>query len=182
MGMVRHSGRAMRGFTLVELMISTAIIGLLSSVVLVALHRSQIAKEAEGDVRTVAAALREAQNYALTGRGILQTAGKPCMFRVRAEADSGTILIEQANVGIGDVCDGGFTVGEEIPLSRNGRFAARSVVSFPVPRAEPLTEGGSELIGSFVDFAVANRGKVAHACVYPLGRIEERLVGESCSE
>lgn len=173
----------MRGFTLVELLISAAIIGLLSSAVLVALHGSQIAKEAEGDARTVAATLREAQNYALTGRSILPaSAGKPCMFRVRAEAGSASILVEQANVGAGDVCDGAFTVGEEIALSTNGTFASRSVVMFPVPRAEPMTEGGSELIDTFVDFAVANRGKVAHACAYPLGRIEERSVSESCSE
>lgn len=56
------------GFTLIELILATAIIGILSSVTIVSLQSGKVKKDLEASAREVSAAVREAQNRALTGK------------------------------------------------------------------------------------------------------------------
>jgi type II secretory pathway pseudopilin PulG len=57
-----------KAFSLVELMVIIGIIGIMSSVVIVSLQRGKVEKELETAAREVSAAIREAQNNALTGK------------------------------------------------------------------------------------------------------------------
>lgn len=172
----------LRAFTLVELLITTAIIGVLSSTMMVALNRAQTAKDVESDVRAVSSAIRATQNYALTGKNLLgaSSSEKPCMFRLRTVAGEGVLYIEQSNVDtVTGACSGTFSVGDVVTLSRNVTLVSDRTVRFPVPHAEPQDEGG-ELISGFIDFGVSKKGMAAYSCVYPLGRIEDRPVGKFC--
>jgi prepilin-type N-terminal cleavage/methylation domain-containing protein len=57
-----------KGVTLIELIVVIAVIGIMTSVGLVSLSRSRDRKAVEAATREVAAALRDAQNMALTGK------------------------------------------------------------------------------------------------------------------
>ena len=54
------------GFTLIEIMVAMAIVGIMSAMVLTSLSSGKERKVVEGEARRVAAAIREIQNYALT--------------------------------------------------------------------------------------------------------------------
>ncbi len=56
------------GFTLVEVLITAAIIGIMTSATFVSIQRGKIDKEVRVVAEQVASAIREAQNYALSGK------------------------------------------------------------------------------------------------------------------
>ena len=59
-----------RGFSFLELMIVIAIAGIMTAVMLVSMNAQKEKKEVEAAAREVAAVVREAQTYALTGKGL----------------------------------------------------------------------------------------------------------------
>ena len=69
-----------RGFTLIEIMVVMAIIGIVTAVTIVSFGSGKERKAVEGQARKVAAAIREMQNYALTGKQI--GTNVPCKFGV----------------------------------------------------------------------------------------------------
>lgn len=170
-----HAGR--RGFTIIEMVVVLAIVSLMSAVTIVSLNTSKISREVESQARVFASAVREAQNYALTGKNITSTSGaKPCFFRVESGA-TGAYYIKQSNNG---TC-GSFSSGGTYQLG-NAVSVSGGPVDFSVPRGEPWS-GGSELSGAGkVDFSLTKNGKTAHVCVYPLGRVEETKAGTAGSE
>ncbi|HCP09002.1 MAG TPA: hypothetical protein DIT25_04360 [Candidatus Moranbacteria bacterium] len=77
-----------KGFSLPELMIVIAIIGIMSGVALVSLSGSKEKKEVETAAREVEAAIRETQNGALTGKGVGASPG--CYFNFFYDKAAGT--------------------------------------------------------------------------------------------
>ena len=71
-----------KGFTLIEVSITAAIIGLMAVVAFVSLQRGKIDKEVNAVAQQVAASIREAQNYALAGKQI-STTTTTCGFGFR---------------------------------------------------------------------------------------------------
>jgi len=67
-----------KGFSLMELMMVIAIISIMISVVLIYSDRTK--KELEGAAREVAASIREAQNYALTGKNASASCSNEYIF------------------------------------------------------------------------------------------------------
>lgn len=159
------------GFTLIEVLITTAIISIITAVSLVFVGNLREQGAVDGVSRQVAAAIRETQNYALTGRNIRAVGEVPCLFRFRTEAPD-IFRIEQSNSVSGTPCGTDWD-GETIAVG-NGVEISVSEVRFAVPRAEPLTSSGDELEGSvFIDFTISRGGTERHVCVYPMGRVEE---------
>lgn len=178
--------RHLSGFTFVELIVAMAILSTLAAVTIASMSGNRTRQEVESATRLVASVVREAQNYALTGKNITATpTARPCQFRVVGAGAS--ISIEQLNAGDdqcplipGTATSGAWVSGATYPLS-NGVTVSAGGVRFDVPRGEPTNSSGVELSGVTgpVDFSVS-KGDTAHVCVYPLGRIEEKPVGGSC--
>jgi prepilin-type N-terminal cleavage/methylation domain-containing protein len=162
----------MSGFTMVEVLITAAIIAVMTAVSLTSLGALKERRAVELSARKVSAAIREAQSYALTGRNIRSAGDVPCEFRFRV--DSGMIYVEQSNAGA--AC-GSDWAGETIAAENGVGVSGSSVVRFSVPRAEPHSDSGELVGGDFVDFSVSRGGTTVHVCVYPLGRVEERRDG-----
>jgi prepilin-type N-terminal cleavage/methylation domain-containing protein len=170
--------KQLSGFTLIELMISMAILSIMTTVTIVSMGGAKTKQEVEGAARQVAAALREAQNYALTGKNIGASGDVPCQFRLEADGTS-TFTIQQKKFDSG-VC----TADSGSPMSyslSNGVTVSTNNASFDVPRGEVFNDALGELNGDEkVDFSISKDGSTAHVCLYPFGRIEERSIGGSC--
>lgn len=165
------------GFTLVEVVITTAIIGIVAAVSMVSLSAFRVKRDVESSARTLAAAIREAQDFALTGKNMSSTAGNaPCEFRVRTS--SGKYYVEQADASSGGGC-AGYTTGSGAAFL-NGVSVSTAEVRFQVPRAEPHDSSGSELVSGSIDFVLTKGSVTGHVCVYPLGRVDELPIGSGC--
>ncbi|HWQ60096.1 MAG TPA: type II secretion system protein [Candidatus Fimivivens sp.] len=176
-GSARASGTR-SGFTLVEMVITTAIIGIVSAISMVSLSAFRVKRDVESSARTFAAAIREAQDFALTGKNISATAGNvPCEFRARTSG--GVYYVEQADAASGGAC-ASYPAGGSGTRFLNGVTASATEVRFRIPRAEPLNVSGSELSSGSIDFVLTKGGVTGHVCVYPLGRVDERPIGSGC--
>jgi prepilin-type N-terminal cleavage/methylation domain-containing protein len=176
--MIENKTGYFSGFTLVELMISMAILSIMAALTIVSMTGAKTKQEVEGAARQVAAAVREAQNYALTGKNIGASGDVPCQFRL--DTTGSAISIQQrrfSSPGLCNVNSGSPTV---YPLP-TGVAISIDNVSFNVPRGEVFNDVLLELDGNEkIDFAISKNGEIAHVCVYPFGRIEERPIGGSC--
>lgn len=76
----------LRGFTLIEVMVVMAIISIVSGMVIVSLTDSRVKRELETNAREFVGVVREAQNYALTGKQI--GGNTACSFSVTWMAPS----------------------------------------------------------------------------------------------
>jgi type II secretory pathway pseudopilin PulG len=166
-------------------MISMAVLSIMAAVTIVSMGGSKTRQEVEGAARQLAAAIRETQNYALTGKNITSTnTNRACRFSVASTVNTASFSIKQANVS-GASC-GALAVATTYSLQNGVQFSVASrEVSFDVPRGEPSDangEIGGPQVGAspYVDFSFAKNGSTAHVCVYPLGRIEEKPIGGSC--
>ncbi len=87
------SYRNTKGFTLIELLVVVAIIGIMSSISLVSLRRGHDQRVVDSAARQVAATIRMAQSYAVTGR--YANDGKiPCVYRFFAQSSTGAYGVE----------------------------------------------------------------------------------------
>ena len=90
-----------KGLTLLELIVVVAIIGIMSSVIFISMSQSKSRTALEQASREVAAAIRETQNYALTGKVLASNPddlpfryifmGNGSTYRVRYMYNSGGI-------------------------------------------------------------------------------------------
>lgn len=168
------------GFTLIEIMIVMVIIGVMSAVVLSSLRSGKEQKAVEGEARRVASAIREIQNYALTGR---QISGQvPCRFGVGSISigDASMILNESHRTGAS--CSAGASADTAIPgmvvsLANGVRFTAdlNANFFFTVPRGELNPNGNTTPISLRL-----GKGSTTYSvCVYPGGQIKD-VLGASC--
>jgi prepilin-type N-terminal cleavage/methylation domain-containing protein len=187
-----RSGTTARGFTLVELMVVMAMTAIMISVTIVSLSGSRDRKVVEGEARKFAAVVREAQNYALTGKQFyvdhdsnpltpLESRGVTCSVGIGdIGATEGAYVVTYTYRGLTDCATtpvvGDPDVATNI-LSNGVRFSSTtSAFNFSVPRGE--TGLGSTLRIELSKGTDPNK-KIYSVCIYPTGRVED-VSGASC--
>lgn len=146
------------GFTLIEVMIVVAIIGILSALTLGSLAAGRTARDLSRSSREVAAALREAQNYALSGR-TANIGENNCAYSVQGSGSTFTL-----SHTYGSSCTSG--VLATYSLSRGVVFGSNLTASFSVPRGELMP-------GASANIALTKGGSTVYVCLSAAGRVLE---------
>lgn len=156
-------------FTLIEILVILAIVGILSTIMLVDFGSSRVTQELEGSAREVAGAFREAQNYALTGyQGV--TGSDPCRFDVTWGASAYTTVYWYKD-GAGDCTQSSLLRSYTL---RNGIvFSGVGTYHFTLPHAA-VSFGGASL-----PVTLTKAGVAYTVCTYANGLINH-YAGASC--
>lgn len=168
-----------KGFTLIELLIVIAIIGIMTAALLVSMSSGGVNNTLKVAGRQLSAALREAQNYALTGKQ-KEDGSYPCAFKFSTNLlDDGFYYyeIEYASRSINEQCeqsDEGEYIFEDFvgPVKLVGvDTISVKEIAFTVPHATytPIDPSTIEQ----TEFILSKRGKEYKVVVYASGRIEE---------
>ncbi|MDP3957110.1 MAG: prepilin-type N-terminal cleavage/methylation domain-containing protein [bacterium] len=127
-------GKNGAGFTLIEVMVVVAIMGIMAVLSIVSLGNGRIQRDLEANAREFAGVVREAQNYALTGK---QTGGGAvCAFSVTW---TGSSTYELGSTASGD-CGGSVTSLANYSLKNGVTLNNFGTISFALPWAR--TGGG----------------------------------------
>jgi len=141
------------GFTLIELILVIAIIGIMSVATIVSLQGGKVKKDLESSAREVSAAIRESQNSALTGK-IASESCKRYYFSYTSSSVNYTV--------------GGSGCPEIQYKLKNGvTFASGGSFSFEVPFGTLSTSGN-------VSIQLRKNGESYYICVGPSGSILEQ--------
>ena len=152
-----------KGFTLVELLIVIAIIGIMSAVSIVSLQNGKTEKEVETAATQVAAAIREAQNNALTGKK--NNGETPCdyvYFRWISNSNYAISYEEKVSEGIcSSIKDYSvYTLENDVIVS------SFDEISFSIPF------GGTDISGT-EDIVLSKDSNIYHVCVTSSGSVTE---------
>lgn len=128
-----------KAFSLLELLIVCAFIGIMTVVALVSLGASRTTRQVEGAARELAVAVREAQNGALTGKKINGT-HLPCNYYFTWNGTSSYSISYQHHIGsTSDCVNGPFAVPDQTLATyttKNGvNINSFSTINFKVPFA-----------------------------------------------
>lgn len=150
------------GVTLIELLIVVAIIGIMTAVTIIYLGGAKNDKAVGTATREVAAAVREAQNYALTGKN----ASSDCTtYEFKWTNSSADYSIEFAD----DTCSSVSPINYTL---KNGvTFGNGDTVNFSIPNATIDANKNIEVKKGNTSYSV---------CVCQSGKIEEKA-GNDCS-
>jgi prepilin-type N-terminal cleavage/methylation domain-containing protein len=169
-----------KGFTLVEVVVTMAIIGIASAITLSAISGGRVRKEVEGDARRLAATLRSVQNDALSGRQIV-LGRVSCSFSFPASSAGATAIAPVYAYRNGASC--ATTLDDALPVFNLTPGVTISVanigVRFVVPWGKVRNGAGTIALASAVQYRLVKSGVTWTVCVYPEGRIEEKL-GTGC--
>lgn len=156
------------GVTLIELVAAIAIIGILASITMISFRNQKIDSQLESAARELAAAIREAQNYALAGKE--QNGSIPCDgIHIRSLGSMRDYQIyfreKEAGGGCGsDVALENYDLANGIVISNNFE------IIFQIPHGQATVTTGSS------PFTMAKGGKNIGVCLSANGRVEETNV------
>lgn len=171
-----------KGFTLIEVLVVIAIIGIVSSLIISSLSTQRLSRETDRGAHEFGSQLRSAQNYALAGRstGLTQ---ENCYYGVRLTSATTFSLVHYYRVG--GNCDTS-TVLSSMTLPNGVQFsgiaAYPTTFAFQLPRAEVYSDtgGGLASMGATQLIGLTKGGQTAYLCLYPSGRVEQRGTAASC--
>lgn len=169
-----------KGFTLIEVLAAMAIISILSSFVIVSFGNAKTERRVEGEARRFSSVLRKMQNDSLTGKN--PGAGVPCAFYTGSSSVGNASISMSYIMRSSGSCSNGTTV-QVLPSHDLGfgvtLTVANTGVRFVVPHGEVWTGNGSSKLTNPVQYTLGKDGYVWSVCVFPGGRIHER-VGAGC--
>lgn len=146
-----------KGVTLIELLLVMAIIGIMTSVVLVYLGDGKSDKELEGAMDEVLAVVRETQNNALTGKGV--TSGVDCEYTFYYGAP------DNKSYGFSGCSSASYSLGDNVVFDNSGSF------SYSVPF------GNFSGADTTIVLEHENTGKTGAVCADSSGIIEKGDIG-----
>lgn len=173
-----------KAFTLIEILIVIAIVTLFATVILIDSNQGRVRRETENAGREMEGAMRVAQNYALTGRKVIDatipTTALPCYFMVRWDGGLSSYGITYIYKNTSsDVCSpsGPSFVLATYALKNGVVFNATGSFYFSLPHANIFD--GSGPIATSKGVVMEKVGVRQIACIYAGGRIE-RVSGSTC--
>lgn len=168
-----------QGFTLIEVVIVVAIILIMTAVLLASLVDNKDDRELSVAMREVASGLRQAQNYALTGK--ILDGLRPCQYSFVTAGNTYRLQVEGYDpTVVGNSCSNGTVTFNDptITVSKGIAISPKSLL-FAVPSGR-ITALSSPT--TFPQAITLNKGGTAYLiCIHASGRIEERNKEVSCS-
>ena len=143
-----------KGLSLLEVIIVVAIIGIMSSISIVSFSKAKLRSSVETAAEKAIAVIREAQNYALTGKEVSTLCHT---YSVNFTPSTGSFLLTN-----GGLC----SLNKNYVLEDGVVFSSVGVVSFTAPHAD--TSGLSVIRvqkgGYFCDINVNSIGLITKSC------------------
>jgi prepilin-type N-terminal cleavage/methylation domain-containing protein len=161
-----------RGFTLLEILIVVAVIGIISVIILGGTGNGRTEREIDAAGREVVAAFRESQQYALTGRQIVPNTN-PCQFALTWNSGSSNFTATYYYKDNNEVCNQ-TSVISTYALRGGVTFSNTGAVAFTVPHGKTTFGGVS------VGAQLGKAGTTGVACVYRDGLMKNVLGSTSC--
>lgn len=173
--------RFSRGFSLVEVLLVIAFIGIMTAVTFVSLSGKRTDEALKGAAREVAAAVRVAQNNALSGVKESGNDNGLCRHLLKwtnGNATSTLSVIHLKNNGTN--CSSSsdtqeFSLGDRA-LENGVVFVGTGAVGFSVPQGNLYSESGPPATQSIV---FTKAGRFAAVCVLPSGIVVEKLPADA---
>lgn len=156
------------GFTLTEVMVVVAIIGIMSGVLLANSNSGRIKRQLEASAREFSGVIREAQNYALTGKQVV-AGSTPCNFFVRWSGSDYSLWYTYKDGSgncIGPVSVANYSLKNGVAFGDSNDVS----VSFQVPWAAtsvPVSPG-------YMDIPFSKSSSSHHVCIYANGKIADQ--------
>ncbi|MFZ2300030.1 MAG: prepilin-type N-terminal cleavage/methylation domain-containing protein [Candidatus Moraniibacteriota bacterium] len=149
-----------RAFTLIEVMVVIAIISILTGVVIASLGKGRVQRELETNAREFASVVREAQNYALTGK---QIAGNTaCAFYVRWSASAYALEYTYKNGSENCTATPTPIATRTHTLKYGVTFANQGIVAFALPWANTSAQQVNfQKLTSRHSVCVSDAGKIS---------------------
>jgi prepilin-type N-terminal cleavage/methylation domain-containing protein len=168
--------RNKKGFSLLELVVVMAIMVIMSGVVIASISGNKTNKDLEAAAREIEAAVREAQNDALTGKQV-DPAKVPCKFKFVYTGNSNTYKIQYYYHDQTTDCSSAAGPVDLVSyLLKNGvtfNNGNPNSFDFSVP-------SGTILYDDIIVILVGKDSKNDKVCIYPSGRVLAAGVGVSC--
>ncbi len=163
-----------KGYTLVEVLVVIAIIGIASAITLASVSGGRVKKQVEGDARRLAGALREVQNNALAGER-MEMNRISCSFSFAPSVATATTILSTYQYRNGATCAA--TLSAALPVFQLtpgvSISAANAGVSFMVPWGQAWDGLMTAPLVNTVQYILVKSGVTWSVCIYPEGRIEE---------
>lgn len=161
------ASKSYRGLTLIELMISIAIISIMAGVIIVSMSSGKTDRELDAAAREFASIVREAQNYALTGKQLVANS-VPCKYHltwVRGRSDYSLMYEYELN---GTCVPPSPTYSISYTLKNGVTFATPGIQAFyfSPPHGTLSFDAGVRSVGLSKD------GQSRIICIHEDGRVE----------
>lgn len=189
---MRTKKRKLKGFTLLELIVVVAIITIMTIVMLVTMFEDRENRELTAAARGVTAAIRSAQNNALSG--LSHDGELPCLAVMNFDSSKTKYTVRKWKT---DVSSGNCVFGSDVAsytldygverLKNNGDIGR---VQFDVPHGNikvnlittpTSTSGANPLTGvGQIKLQKPGSSKTFYVCIHPSGQIVENGINDPC--